>query len=290
MKKTHLRKPEWMRVRIGDTAKLNKVNRILNDSGLNTVCVEANCPNRLDCFSKKTATFMILGSHCTRNCRFCNVMNGQPETVDPTEPLKVAKAVKDLGLKHAVITSVTRDDLPDGGAQQFVEVIESIRAESPGTTIEVLIPDFQGNEEALRSVVQAHPEIINHNVETVPRLYDAVRPQANYKQSLEVIKHVKSMDKTIITKSGIMLGLGEKEEEVQKVMKDLLEYQCEVLTIGQYLAPSKEHYEMERYVTPEEFETYRVEGEAMGFAYVASAPMVRSSYNASEALQHMAKN
>jgi lipoic acid synthetase len=280
-----MRKPEWMRVQIKDTAKLNKVNHLLKVSGLNTVCVEANCPNRLECFSKKTATFMILGSQCTRNCQFCNVTNGSPDLIDPNEPQKVAQAVKELGLQHAVITSVTRDDLPNGGAEQFSEVIMRIREISPETTIEVLIPDFQGNLDALKIVVDQKPDIINHNVETVPRLYETVRPEADYAQSLEVIKRVKELDETIVTKSGVMLGLGEEREEVLSVMKDLYDHHCEIMTIGQYLPPSDEHYPLERYVTPDEFEQYRVDGEAMGFIYVASSPMVRSSYNASEALE-----
>ncbi len=282
-----MRKPDWMRVRINDTAKFNKVNNLLKNSGLNTVCVEANCPNRLDCFSKKTATFMILGSSCTRNCQFCNVHPGIPDTVDPDEPIKVALAVKELGLMHAVITSVTRDDLEDGGAYHYVEIIKEIRKLNPETTIEVLIPDFQGNWEALQKVVNAKPDIINHNIETVPRLYTAVRPQAIYHRSLELIKNVKALNPDIITKSGIMLGLGEEKEEVIQVLKDLLSYQCEILTIGQYLPPSKLHYPLERYVTPDEFEEYKTIGEELGFIYVASSPMVRSSYNAAEAIDRV---
>ena len=285
-----MRKPEWMRVQIRDTAKLNKVNHLLMASGLNTVCVEANCPNRLECFSNKTATFMILGSECTRNCRFCNVSSGRPEKVDCNEPQKVADAVRELGLRHAVITSVTRDDLQNGGAEQFAEVIAKIRETSPETTIEVLIPDFKGNLEALKLVVGQKPDIINHNVETVPRLYAQVRPQADYGQSLEVIKNVKMLDDAIITKSGIMLGLGEKREEVIGVMRDLHENGCEILTLGQYLPPSDEHYPLDRYVEPDEFDQYKTDGEEIGFVYVASSPMVRSSYNASEALEKIKRS
>lgn len=279
-----MRKPDWMRVRINDTAKFNKVNNLLKNSGLNTVCVEANCPNRLDCFSKKTATFMILGSNCTRNCQFCNVHPGIPDHIDPEEAIKVAKAIKELGLLHAVITSVTRDDLEDGGAFHYVKVIEETRKLNPETTIEVLIPDLQGNKEALKKIVDAKPDIINHNIETVPRLYSAVRPQAIYLRSLELLKNVKSLNPEIITKSGIMLGLGEQKEEVVQVLKDLLQYQCEILTIGQYLPPSSKHYPLERYITPDEFDEYKVMGEDLGFIYVASSPMVRSSYNAAEAI------
>lgn len=282
-----MRKPEWMRVQIKDTAKLNKVNRLLDRSGLNTVCVEANCPNRLECFSNKTATFMILGSQCTRNCRFCNVTPGTPEKVDPTEPLRVGLAVAELGLHHAVVTSVTRDDLPDGGASQFVAVIEAIRRKNPGTTIEVLIPDFKGNREALAAVVAAKPDILNHNVETVPRLYGAVRPQADYQQSLEVLSSAKALDPDIVTKSGIMLGLGEKADEVLQVMRDLVDHQCDILTIGQYLPPSDDHYPLEAYIEPAVFEELKTQGEEMGFLYVASSPMVRSSYNANEALEQV---
>lgn len=280
-----MRKPSWMRVKINDTAQLNKVTNLLNRTGLTTVCVEANCPNRLDCFSKRTATFMILGSNCTRNCKFCNVTTGRPDTVDTLEPEKVANAVKELNLRHAVITSVTRDDLPNGGAEQFAEVIKAIRKINPQTTIEVLIPDFQGNVEALKIVIDENPDIINHNVETVPRLYSEVRPQAKYIQSLEVLRNVKKIAPHIMTKSGIMLGLGEEKNEVLQVLKDLKDYDCEILTIGQYLQPSDEHYPLKRYVTPEEFDDYKLIGEEMGFVYVASAPMVRSSYNAYEAIE-----
>ncbi|OPL07445.1 MAG: lipoyl synthase [delta proteobacterium ML8_F1] len=280
-----MRKPAWMRVKINDTAKFNRVNRILETSGLNTVCVEANCPNRLDCFSRKTATFMILGRTCTRNCRFCNVTPGHPDQVDPDEPFKVARAISTLGLKHAVITSVTRDDLSDGGAEHFARVVKAIRALNPETTIEVLIPDFQGNPSAIQTLVATKPDIVNHNVETVPRLYKAVRPQADYRQSLEVLKKVKDMDPDILTKSGIMLGLGETLEEVTQVLDDLLAHHCEILTIGQYLQPSDSHYEMAAYIEPEVFEELKAVGESKGFLYVASAPMVRSSYNAQEALE-----
>ena len=280
-----MRKPDWMRVRISDTAKFNKVNNLLKSSGLNTVCVEANCPNRLDCFSKRTATFMILGRNCTRNCQFCNVVSGIPESIDKEEPLKIAKAVKHLDLRLAVITSVTRDDLEDGGAFHFVNVIKEIRKLNPDILIEVLIPDFKGNINALKKIVDVKPDIINHNVETIPRLYSQVRPQAIYKRSLELLKNVKEMDSSIITKSGIMLGLGENKEEVVQVLKDLYEYKCELITIGQYLPPSNQHYPLERYVTPEEFNEFKVIGEGIGLLHVESAPMVRSSYNAYEAIE-----
>jgi len=279
-----MRKPSWMRVKIQDTAELNKINNLLKKSGLITVCVEANCPNRLECFSKRTATFMILGNKCTRNCRFCNVTFGKPSLIDKEEPLKIAKAIKELGLEYAVITSVTRDDLEDGGARHFASVVKSIRELNPKTSIEVLIPDFKGDVNSLIIVVDSKPDIINHNVETIPRLYEDIRPQAIYKRSLELLQNVKKLDPNIITKSGIMLGLGEKENEVIKVLDDLIKYKCEILTIGQYLPPSEEHFPLDRYVTPEEFDKYKKIGNEKGFLYVASSPMVRSSYKAYEAL------
>jgi lipoic acid synthetase len=279
------RKPEWMRVKISDTNKLNKVNNILESYNLNTVCVSANCPNRLECFSKRTATFMILGDVCTRNCKFCNVTKGKPTELDLEEAKKVAKAVKELGLKHAVITSVTRDDLIDGGASVFANVIEEIRKIDSTVSIEVLIPDFNGNWDALQKVIDAKPDVINHNIETVPSLYFKVRPSSVYERSLELLRRVKENDPSIKTKSGIMVGLGETLQEMEKSFQDLLDNGCSILTIGQYLPPSEEHVKMERYVTPEEFDNYKIISENMGFSYVASSPMVRSSYNAHEALK-----
>jgi len=278
------RKPEWMRVRLSDPGKLNRVNALIEELSLNTVCKEANCPNRLECYSKKTATFMILGSTCSRNCKFCNVENGTLLKPDPEEPKKVAEAVKALELRHAVITSVTRDDLTDGGAAQFVQVIEEIRNADNTIIVEVLIPDLQGNKVALKSIVDAAPDVLNHNIETVPRLYDTVRPEANYIQSLEVIRNVKAMNPKMLTKSGIMLGLGETEEEVRQVLRDLREYGCNLLTIGQYLQPSEKHIEMVEYIHPDIFDKYKKFAEELGFDFVASAPMVRSSYNAAEFL------
>lgn len=280
-----LRKPEWLRIDMNKGRSLGYVQDILKKYSLNTVCEEANCPNRMECFSKKTATFMILGSECSRNCRFCNVSHGALERVNPHEPENVANATAEMGLNHVVITSVTRDDLPDGGAGHFAKVVNAIRAKDPNIIIEVLIPDFQGDRQALKLVVDSKPEIINHNVETVPRLYDDVRPMAIYERSLEVLKRVKEMDKGILTKSGIMVGLGEKEEEVVGVMKDLREIDCDFLTIGQYLAPSKKHHPVIEYVTPETFEKYGLKGEELGFSFVASSPLVRSSYNAAEAME-----
>lgn len=279
------RKPEWLKIKFqfGDSTK--KINALKRSLGLNTVCDEANCPNRLECHNKGTATFMILGSVCTRNCRFCNVKTGKAQCVDKEEPLHVAQAVKELGLKHAVITSVTRDDLEDGGASQFAEVIRAIRKLTPNTTIEVLIPDLKGNWEALKVILDEKPEILNHNIETISGLYKKVRPEAIYTRSLELLRKVKEIDKSILTKSGFMVGLGEKEEEVIELLKDLRKYQCDIVTIGQYLQPSKEHIELEEYVHPEVFKKYKEIGLDMGFKYIASSPLVRSSYNAAEALK-----
>ncbi|HZK27759.1 MAG TPA: lipoyl synthase [Thermoclostridium sp.] len=278
-------KPEWLRVKAHSISGLELVESMMKDLHLNTVCDEAACPNRGECFGRKTATFMILGSVCTRHCTFCNVSKGESQQVDENEPENVAKAVKALSLKHTVITSVTRDDLPDGGAEHFVRVIQSIRSKTPSVTIEVLIPDFQGNEDALKKVVDAHPDIINHNIETVPTLYKEVRPQADYQRSLNVLKNAKSMDKSIYTKSGIMLGLGEKEEQVLSVLRDLRGMDCDFLTIGQYLAPSAKHHPIVEYIHPDKFKDYEKEAYKMGFLYVASGPLVRSSYMADQALK-----
>ncbi|WP_353892826.1 lipoyl synthase [Proteinivorax hydrogeniformans] len=278
------RKPKWLRVKMNDVHKDRYVRNILEKLSLNTVCEEANCPNKIECFSKKTATFMILGSQCSRNCRFCNVSSEKLEKVDEKEPKNVAQATMELGLKHVVITSVTRDDLPDGGAKHFAKVIESIRSKDKDIAIEVLIPDFKGDKKALKYVVEAKPDIINHNIETVPRLYDDVRPQAIYKRSLQLLEEIKKLDSEIYTKSGIMVGLGEREEEIAQTMADLREYKCDFLTVGQYLPPSNEHYPIQEYVTPETFKRYKDEALKLGFSFVASEPLVRSSYKASDML------
>lgn len=278
------RKPEWLRINLKEGRSFNNVTDLLRSHSLNTVCEEANCPNRMECFTKKTATFMILGSVCTRNCTFCNVTKSTVEQVDHDEPKRVADAVVSLGLKHAVITSVTRDDLVDGGASHFAEVIKEIRSRNKNITIEVLIPDLKGAINALKIVVDAKPDIINHNIETVKRLYPEVRPMAVYERSLELINNVKNLNPNIKTKSGIMLGLGENYDEVIKVFKDLREYNCDILTVGQYLAPSKEHHPVIDYIHPDIFDKYKKEALELGFTYVASSPLVRSSYNAEEAL------
>ncbi len=250
------------------------------EKGLHTVCEEAACPNLGECWGQGTATFLILGSRCTRNCAFCNIPAGAPQPVDQEEPVRVAEAVAAMGLGHAVITSVTRDDLPDGGAEFFAATIQNIRLRAPGCTVEVLIPDFQGSREALTVVMEARPEVLNHNLETVPRLYPRIRPQAVYGRSLSLLKAAKGMHPGGLTKSGLMVGLGESREEVLAVMRDLRAAGCDLLTIGQYLSPSASHAPVERYWEPGEFESLREEGEALGFNSVQSGPLVRSSYHA----------
>lgn len=283
------KRPEWLKVKFNTLHKQAFVNELISELELTTVCSEANCPNRWECFSKKTATFMILGSVCTRHCRFCNVTGGLPDRIDSDEPRKVAQAVKDLGLKHAVITSVTRDDLLDGGASQFAEVIEAIKALGEKTIVEVLIPDLQGNQVALHEILKRKPDILNHNMETIKDLYSTVRPEANYERSLALLQNVKRFDPSIHTKSGIMLGLGEKEDEVVALMKDLRAVDVDFLTIGQYLQPTLNHLEIKEYIHPDQFDRYGAIGRELGFKFVASSPLVRSSYNAAEcydAIEH----
>lgn len=273
--------PAWARKKynIGELAAVKAKLRML---GLNTVCESARCPNIGECFKKPTATFMILGDTCTRKCRFCSVGKGVPKAVDPEEPAHITEAVKMLGLKHAVITSVTRDDLPDGGAGQFAAVIGLLRHEFPELAVEVLTPDFGGSEDALRVVVETGPHIFNHNLETVPRLYPTVRPQAVYRRSLDMLQKAKGMRANVRTKSGIMVGLGEREDEVLSLMRDLREAGCDILTVGQYLRPMKENIEVAEYVRPEVFERYAEAARGYGFLSVASSSFVRSSYNAGE--------
>lgn len=278
----YVRKPEWLKVKIGRNSCASEVSGILKKHKLNTVCSEAGCPNMGECFSRGTATFMILGTNCTRNCKFCKVTKTEPDCVNEEEPRAIAEAIKEMGIKHTVITSVTRDDLPDGGAGHFAKCITEIRNISPEVTIEVLIPDFQGNIESLKKVVNARPDIINHNVETVPELYSAIRPMAIFERSLELLKRVKELDGAMFTKSGFMVGLGEKEEQVTKLLQSLREVDCDVITIGQYLQPSRAHIAVVEYVTPEQFKKYEETAKKMGFKYVASGPLVRSSYHAEE--------
>ena len=280
---TMLRKPEWLRVRYTETPNMEAVEKILDSLSLNTVCREAHCPNYCECFSRKTATFMIMGTRCTRNCRFCNVRHGAPEQLSLDEPENVARAIRELELKYVVVTSVTRDDLPDGGAGHFARVIGEIKKAAPETVIEVLIPDFGGNADALGIVTAASPAVISHNMETVKSLYESVRPQAQYERSLSLLRNIKLKNPAIRSKSGIMVGLGETEEQVYELFSDLREVDCEFLTIGQYLSPSKEHIPVHEYIDPQKFEHYGAMARDMGFEFVASAPLVRSSYHAGEA-------
>lgn len=272
------RRPEWLKVRLPSGENYNDVLNLMRKSSLNTVCEEAKCPNLSECWSSRTATFMILGDTCTRSCGFCNVKIGIPNELDMDEPRRVAESAVDLGLKHVVITSVDRDDLKNGGANIFSETIRLINDKMPDTTIEILIPDFKGNKESYDIIMENPPTVLNHNLETVERLYHAVRPQANYQQSLELIRWFKN--KGLRTKSGIMVGIGEKKEEVIEIMNHLREHGCDVMTIGQYLQPTKEHLPVDRFVTPEEFEYYKIEGLKLGFLAVESSPLVRSSYHA----------
>ena len=275
-------KPSWLDKKIS-LKDCSQMKNLLRSLALNTVCEEAACSNISECFVKGVATFMILGNNCTRGCKFCNVKKGKPSFLDVSEPDRVGEAVKRLQLSHVVVTSVTRDDLEDGGAGHFVNTIKSVRRKSSGTTIEVLIPDFKADVSAISEVVNAAPDIINHNVETVPRLYPEIRPEADYKRSLEVLRIAKDIAKgEIYTKSGIMLGLGETKEEVLEVLHDLRGVGCELLSIGQYLAPSKSHYPVKDYIEPKLFRHYKEKAEEFGFWFAASAPYVRSSYQANE--------
>ena len=282
--KTIPRKPDWLRVRYVDTPNREAVEKTLRSLNLNTVCTEANCPNYMECFSRKTATFLILGTNCTRNCGFCNVRHEQPQRLNPEEPENIARAIKELGLKYVVVTSVTRDDLPDGGAEHFAKVINAIKSETPETAIEVLIPDFKGNTAALEKVTDAFPAVISHNMETVKYLYADVRPQAEYRRSLDLLKKAKRLNPGIRSKSGIIVGLGETKKQVYELLNDLRDSGCDFLTIGQYLAPSKKHLPVKEYINPSQFEEYGDEARQKGFAFVASAPLVRSSFRAGEAL------
>lgn len=277
-----LRQPEWLKVKAASPEKIEYVEKILQQEKLETVCENANCPNISECFSKHTATFMILGSICTRNCGFCAVSSGKPGPVDIEEPVHLASAVKRLGLEYVVITSVTRDDLLDGGAEHFAECIKTVRQYNANALIEVLIPDFKGSINALNIVADASPNVINHNIETVPRLYPAARKYANYKRSLKIIRDAKSLNPSVITKSGLMLGLGETREEILLTMHQISDAGCDILTLGQYLSPSKQHLPIERYVEPGEFDQLKQEGLKMGFSAISAGPLVRSSYKAKD--------
>ena len=276
------RLPSWFKKRMPPPGVMAEMNTLLGGLHLNTICQSALCPNIGDCFTRHTATFLILGDTCTRNCTFCAVSQGKPEPVDIREPQHVAEAVAKLGLKHVVITSVTRDDLPDGGAGHFARTIALLKQENPDITVEVLVPDFEGSAEALRSVMATRPDVLNHNIETVPRLYPEVRPMANFSRSVELLRAAKTMNSSIITKSGLMVGLGETPDEVIEAMAALREASCDLLTIGQYLQPSPRHHPVVRFIPPEEFEEFARLGRNIGFRRVASAPLVRSSFDAAE--------
>lgn len=284
------RLPEYLKRGIIDTEKTKTVRRILKQKCLNTVCEEARCPNKAECYSKDTATFMIMGDTCTRNCRFCAINSARPQPLDNEEPKHVAQAVKELGLDYAVITSVTRDDLPDGGASHFAQTIYEIKKLSPDTKVEVLIPDFKGDKTALEEVLKAEPEVLNHNVETVPSLYKTVRPQAVYERSLEVLDYAKKSGTKSLTKTGIMVGLGETSEELKTLFDDLKSINLDILTIGQYIQPSKKHLEIVKYYTPKEFEELKTFALNSGIKIVISSPLVRSSFKAHEAYKKILKS
>ena len=281
-------KPEWLRVKAPQWQRVGSVKDTLRDLGLNTVCEEASCPNIGECFNAGTATFLIMGPACTRACPYCDIdFEKKPKALDPTEPLRLAEAVRRMGLNHVVITSVNRDDLPDGGASQFVRCIEDTRKVSPKTTIEVLIPDLCGNWEALATILNARPEVLNHNTETVARLYRRVRPQGDYQRSLELLRRSRQLAPWLYTKSGIMVGLGETDDEVRQVMQDLRSVDCDILTIGQYLQPSQKHLGVQDFVTPEQFDAWREYGESIGFLQVVASPLTRSSYHAEQVQELM---
>jgi lipoic acid synthetase len=276
-----MRKPEWIRMKVPDSARFQEIKKVLRDNKLHTVCEEASCPNIGECFSGGTATFMILGDICTRRCPFCDVAHGKPMPPDVNEPENLARTIAQMRLKYVVITSVDRDDLRDGGARHFVDCIRAVRAQSPDIKVEILVPDFRGRlETALEILAAAPPDVMNHNLETVPRLYKAARPGADYAHSLKLLADFKARFPHIPTKSGLMLGLGETDEEILEVMRDLRNHQVDMLTLGQYLQPSVHHLPVARFVEPQRFDEFRLQAEAMGFSNAASGPMVRSSYHA----------
>ena len=276
-------KPDWLRVKAPQWERVGNVKGILRDLGLNTVCEEASCPNIGECFNAGTATFLIMGPACTRACPYCDIdFEKKPQPLDITEPERLAEAVRRLNLNHVVITSVNRDDLPDGGASQFVRCIEGVRSLSPQTTIEVLIPDFCGNWDALEIILQAKPEVLNHNTETIQRLYRRVRPQGDYQRSLELLKRSRQLTPGVYTKSGLMVGLGETDAEVREVMEDLRAVDCDILTLGQYLQPSPKHLPLVAFISPEQFNAWREFGESIGFLQVVASPLTRSSYHAEQ--------
>jgi lipoyl synthase len=283
-------KPDWLRVKAPQWERVGNVKDILRDLSLNTVCEEASCPNIGECFQAGTATFLIMGPACTRACPYCDIdFEKKPQALDVTEPDRLAEAVRRLNLNHVVITSVNRDDLPDGGASQFVKCIEGVRRLSPKTTIEVLIPDLCGNWNALEIILSAQPDVMNHNTETVPRLYRRTRPQGDYQRSLELLQRSRALAPWVYTKTGIMVGLGETDAEIRQAMQDLRAVDCDILTLGQYLQPSQKHLGVAEFVTPEQFDAWRVYGEEIGFLQVVSSPLTRSSYHAEQVRELMVK-
>ena len=284
------KKPEWIKSKILNSKEFFLTKTVVSQNNLVTVCQEAKCPNITECWSKRHATFLIMGDTCTRACAFCDVITGKPKSLNPLEPLKIASAVKKLNLKHTVITSVDRDDLIDGGANHFFEVIVEVRKQNPETTIEVLTPDFLRKGESYKKVIQAKPDVFNHNIETVPGLYRQVRPGSRYFASVELLKNAKIIDKNIFTKSGLMVGLGENKDEIIQVMDDLRYAEVDFLTIGQYLQPSVKHHPLERYYSPNEFEELKTIAESKGFLLVSSSPLTRSSYHADEDFVELKKN
>ena len=284
------KKPAWIRSKLSDSKEFFLTKTVVNQNNLVTVCQEANCPNITECWSKRHATFMIMGDTCTRACAFCDVKTGKPEKLDQFEPIKIANAVKKLNLKHVVITSVDRDDLPDGGSSHFKEVVEITRKKNPNTTIEVLTPDFLRKGDSYKIILSANPDVFNHNIETVPRLYVKVRPGARYFSSLELLKNAKKDNKQVFTKSGIMVGLGEEKDEIIQVMDDLRSADVDFLTIGQYLQPTAKHHPLDRYYHPDEFKDLELIAKSKGFLLVSSSPLTRSSYHADEDFDKLKQN
>ena len=284
------KKPNWIRSKLVNSKEFFITKSVVNQHKLKTVCQEANCPNITECWSKRHATFLIMGDTCTRACSFCDVITGKPRPLDPLEAIKISSAIKKLNLKHAVITSVDRDDLDDGGANHFYDVIKKTRKNNPNTTIEVLTPDFLRKGDSYKKVIEAKPDVFNHNIETVPGLYRKVRPGSRYFSSLELLKNAKKIDKNIFTKSGLMVGLGENKDEILQVMDDLKSAEVDFLTIGQYLQPSDKHHPLDRYYNPEEFKELEVLAKSKGFLLVSSSPLTRSSYHADEDFAKLKKN
>ena len=287
---SQIKKPDWLRVRVSGSKKFLETKKILSESKIVTVCEEANCPNISECWQKNHATFMIMGDTCTRACAFCNVKTGLPDKLDAFEPYKISQAVKKMNLSHVVITSVDRDDLDDGGAEHFAKTIYAIRKTSPETTIEILTPDFLKKENALEKILKDYPDVFNHNLETVPRLYLSIRPGARYFNSLRLLNEVKEKNPNIFTKSGLMLGLGEEKNEIMQVMDDLRAAKVDFLTLGQYLQPTKKHAPVDKYVTPDEFNRYKIIAESKGFLMVSSSPLTRSSHHAEEDFKILKQN